>query len=171
MTYPFVICDSDWNSVGYNDELHTPVIDGTNYQGISLKFSQYWYPLGTDQGLVDVSIDGGGTWNNVATYTSTTIQEDTSIDISALADGQPQIMVRWVYLTGGTWQWWWIVDNVVLDGLPTTPGIYLTPATEAASGTPDHLLDLQQNRNQKPQGHCERLLHGQYLGRQLPGLG
>lgn len=84
-----------------NADLATGV-DASLATSVSLEF---WYlcagAAGTSYGTVHVSVDGGSTWTNVATYSGVSTWTQETLDISAVAAGQSSVIVRFQWQNGG----------------------------------------------------------------------
>ncbi|MCK4255263.1 lamin tail domain-containing protein, partial [candidate division WOR-3 bacterium] len=123
----FPICDSDyWSSTLFDEELITPSIDCSGYGSVLLSFSSsYENYAGYDWAYVDVSNDGGATWTNVIAWNEDHGDEPVeNLDISAEAAGYSDVKIRFNYDTEGeTWLWYWMIDNVTLEGEPQCPVI------------------------------------------------
>lgn len=114
----FAIVDSDWYGSGNNQdtEMWTPVMDLTSLSSVLLEFDHQfdWYSSGlNEKGDVDVSNDGGATWTNVWSVSGGDFSGHVVVDITALAAGQPDVMVRFHYYDA-EWEFWWQVDNVFI---------------------------------------------------------
>ena len=97
--------------------LVSPSFDCSGYTTIVLEFLHYYRHLGSGSGTVEVSVDGGTTWTPVATYTSTSGNGDlVSLDISAEAAGEADVMIRFYYDDAGSWAWYWLLDDVAVYG-------------------------------------------------------
>jgi len=104
--------------------LTTGVIDASNASGVTLEF-QRW--LGVENSTYDhasVEVFDGTSWQQVWNHTSTTSFTDTSwqaqsFDISAYADGNPNLQIRWIMGTTDVSVTYcgWNIDDVVLKGL------------------------------------------------------
>jgi hypothetical protein len=106
--------------------LTTTVIDCSELSSVSLKF---WRWLGVEQSLYDhayvrVSKDGTNyttVWQNSASIgdVAWSLQE---FDISAIADGQATVYVRWTMgITDGSWQFCgWNIDDIEIWGVQAT---------------------------------------------------
>ena len=136
--------------------LTTPAIDCSAYEDIHLA---YWRWLGVeepsyDRAAIEVSGDNGSTWTEVY-RNSGTINDGAwakyTIDISALADGQSQVKIRWVMgWTDGSWQYCgWNIDDIALNspGLVDSKTVSITSgaitaakAAAAASGDPYYMV-------------------------------
>ena len=101
---------------------------------------------------VDVSIDGGETWQNVfrrvapsrveADPIASTENSDgyfgrLHIDITEPAAGQPEVIIRWRHFEPN-WDWWIAIDNVVVDDVPAGQGgdVFLLGRQDFAAGIP-----------------------------------
>ena len=77
-------------------------VDASLASSVSLEF---WYlcagAAGTSYGTVHVSIDGGTTWTNVGTYAGVSNWTQETIDISLIAAGQPNVLIRFQWQNGG----------------------------------------------------------------------
>ncbi len=78
---------------------------GLNALSASSVFVEFWYlcagAAGTSYGSAHVSVDGGLTWTNVATYSGVTSWTQETLDISAIAAGQSDVRVRFQWQNGG----------------------------------------------------------------------
>lgn len=126
---------------GASRDLITPSIDCSGsttvwlHTDVSLKLNDG----GAVVGLVDVSNDNGATWNTVFQRSGfarsdngyTTYLEDNTntgdfygrldLDISAYAAGQSDVKIRYRYFEQND-DWWFFVDNVVVDDQPLVAG-------------------------------------------------
>jgi subtilisin family serine protease len=111
------IADSDYAGPGVsmNTELRTSSLDFSALPTVKLRFKTHfaYYSGGTAEVAdVDVSADGGVTWNNVWRRTTGLSGPSTQeIDISALAAGQPNVLIRFHYYNA-TFDGYWEVDDV-----------------------------------------------------------
>ena len=111
----------------------TPAMDASSYTDVTLSFYRW---LGVEQATYDqASIqasNNGSTWTTVWDHTGSDIIDNSwtlqTIDISAVADGQSTVYIRWgMGPTDGsvTYPGWNIDDVVVTGTLAFPPGIYL----------------------------------------------
>lgn len=130
----FMIVDSDWaGSVNMDEELVTDIIDCSNYENITLAFKHdfRWYFQPPSE-ICDVDIRvNGGSWQNLARYTNGNASGVVNLDISAIADGQANVQIRWHYYDAN-YDWYWGIDDVVLLGV-AVPSLGIT----VTSGYPD----------------------------------
>jgi len=96
-------------------------IDASMYQTVWLEFDNDWQALtSTDFGMVDVSTDGGTTWQNVLTFDDVDVRNThENWDLTALV-ALSTFDIRFVSIQPG-WHWWWAVDNVSIYGLDIIP--------------------------------------------------
>ena len=136
------IADSDYWYDPMNTDLISPVIDCTGWSDVYLAFdTDYENYAGYDWAKVYVrSSATGGSWVNVLAW-----NEDhpgplnVNLDISAYADNQPDLQVRFNYDTKGEeWLWWWEVDNVEVCGSVAPPA----PPARVPALTPIGLIAL-----------------------------
>jgi len=114
---PFAIADSDWAGlVEMDTELITPSLDLTGLSRASLRFDhKFVHYSGDESGRVDISLDGGSTWTNLATYQGQDLVGQVVLDIS-FAAGQSNVKIRFHY-ANAYYDWFWAVDNVRVLGL------------------------------------------------------
>jgi hypothetical protein len=136
LSAPFAIADSDINSSAvFDTDLISPTIDCTGYIGTTLSFGSIFVKWATDHGTVAVSNDNGGTWTQIAEFTSGDADSVKLYDIAAIADDESEVKIKFHYDTGGsTFQYFWAVDNVSVDGYGT--GADLIPDTADGMGNP-----------------------------------
>jgi hypothetical protein len=117
---------------GQSTATHTG-IDATNYGTVWLEFDNDWQALGsTDFAYVDVSTDGGSSWQNVLTFDVTDVRNTHEMwDLTTLVAGSV-FDIRFKTVQPG-WDWWWAVDNICIIGTDPVP-VELTSFTAKASG-------------------------------------
>jgi hypothetical protein len=116
------IADSDaLNASGpsYDTSLSTPFLDLSTVASVNLDFTANYQHYIDDAFDVDVSTDGGGTWNTVLHWTDdhgshdATPGEDVSLNLTALAAGKSNVQIRFRYYSlTSNWDWYAEVDNV-----------------------------------------------------------
>ncbi len=137
-TGEFVIADSDCSGSGalWNDSLITPAIDASNYTDVKLYFTHdftFCSGYGDDYAIIDVSNDGGTTWNNVVSWTGTSRAGLEEIDVSTWVDSQANVKFRFTYT--GNYDYWWGIDNLQLIGLmPAEPAQIIDFVGDALQG-------------------------------------
>lgn len=102
--------------------LTTPEIAVGDADDVTLKFDSSFRPYPTMQGLVDVSFDGGSSWDNLLTLNDETVEGGTSslaranvvesLDISTGANDS--MLIRFGMVDAGN-DWWWAIDNVSVE--------------------------------------------------------
>ena len=110
----FAIIDSDYaGATTINTILRSPVYDMSSTSKVTLSFKQSFRHLQTEIADVDVSINNGYTWINVYRLQGQDVLGPNAqeIDISSIAAGQPQVMVRFHYY-GANDEWYWQIDDV-----------------------------------------------------------
>ena len=110
-------------------ELRTPVLDFSGFGTAFIEFKDdfYWWSGGSNEfAAVDVSTNGGaGPWTNLWWWSYGDHSDTVDLNISDVAAGQSNVMIRFHYY-GAWWEYWWEVDEVVAygerdtdrDGLP-----------------------------------------------------
>jgi hypothetical protein len=113
--------DGDYANYMAPTSLTTPAIDMTHILASQLRFSRWLGVEGTDTAAVEISTDGT-TWTQLWANTGQVMDNAWTVqvfDISAIADGQPAVYVRWVmgptdgsYTAPG-----WNIDDVQIWGV------------------------------------------------------
>jgi leucyl aminopeptidase len=120
---PFVIVDSDnaGTSATQDESLIGPVLDASQCSQVTLEFSNQfrWYSGGLDErGDVDVSTDGGATWQNVLRLDGGSdgysAPNTKSVDITAAIVANPSSFEFRFRYYQAQYEWWWAVDNVLV---------------------------------------------------------
>jgi hypothetical protein len=105
---------------------YTPQINCTGIPAVTLEFEQRYRAFNSDKVYVEVSGNNGGAWtqyeiNTALAGNGPTIQELYTMDISAVAGGQAQVLIRfrWEELSGdnlyGSGYGWGIDDFMVYE--------------------------------------------------------
>ena len=112
---PFIIVDSDAaGAVDMDERLISPLIDSSASATVLLEFDHYFRPyLGGETADVDVSSNGGGDWQTVATFIAEAggwdAPDHVQIDISAFTS--QFLRVRFRYHDAND-DWYWALDNI-----------------------------------------------------------
>jgi len=142
ITSPFMIIDSDYDGSGktQDDSLVTPALNCGTATLVTLEFDTYYNDYSSqDTAYIDLSINGGSTWStNIATWTadvgSSSTASHQTFSIGG-AIGQSNVKIRFRYV--GKWDWYWMVDNVVVTitgECTSTPADVLYLTATATSG-------------------------------------
>lgn len=121
----FYMSNSDAGGSGSttNTQLISPVFSTMGMTSANLTFEHIYqrWASGDVTVAVDISIDGGATWNVLQAYTSdqgtvTANSQATAAANISLATylNQPNLRIRYNYVA--VWGYYWIVDNVVVSG-------------------------------------------------------
>lgn len=111
----FMTVDSDWaGMVSMDESLTSGIIDCSAYENVTLHFTHYFASCTTEKADIDIRIDYG-TWQNAVRYQNTDASGNVSLDISAIADHQANVEIRFRYWDA-KWEYFWQVDNVRLTG-------------------------------------------------------
>ncbi len=93
-----------------DEELITPSLDCTGVTNITLQFWHYYNAYFSGDAIVEVSTDGGGTWDEIAHFTDTDDEGVKTYDVSAFADNESDVMFRFHYIAFD--EYYWQVDDV-----------------------------------------------------------
>ena len=104
--------DSDYyGPSGVQDtSLVSPVVDMSSLTAPVVGFKQDYNNLG-DIADVDVSVDGGATWETVLHQTSSVCGPREDVVQLPMAAGEPDVQVRF-HNHEADYDWWWMVDDV-----------------------------------------------------------
>ncbi|MBN2571240.1 MAG: T9SS type A sorting domain-containing protein [Ignavibacteriales bacterium] len=92
----------------------------SDYQDTRLEFDMDFQNYGTDDtGFVQVSIDGGYTWDNLDTICADRPAEHILVQLEGV-DGQPDVRLRFWY-SNISLGWYWVIDNVTIYGVNKNP--------------------------------------------------
>jgi len=136
----FMIVDSDWaGAVDMDEELVTHSINCSYYYDMSLKFTHYFRRNADSPeeiGDVDIRVDGGS-WQNLTRYQGGSYSGQVELDVSAIADGEGDVQIRWRYYNANS-DYYWGVDNVQITAkeVPHAP-FAISDTVSAEAGTPE----------------------------------
>jgi hypothetical protein len=138
------VCAADADASGYGTSTLTTLelansLDLTDYSAVNIQFDLDWHALDEDDFCyVDVSNDGGNTWNNVLTYTGTDVRNTHEmIDISLYAANQSDVLFRFESVQPG-WDYWWVIDNVSVYATDVTNNQWYPPENLNVESHPDN---------------------------------
>lgn len=137
----FAVVDSDfYGGAGSQDtELRTPSMDFSTSTTVALHFKTEFVLSLHEIADVDVSQHGpAGPWINVWRRTTDLFgPSDVDLDITPLAAGRANVMVRFHYYNAA-WAWWWEVDDVVVGppgcSPPASGGLVVGNVADANGG-------------------------------------
>ncbi|MFJ5895780.1 carboxypeptidase regulatory-like domain-containing protein [Streptomyces sp. NPDC093064] len=133
----FAMADSDHYGSGKKQDssLISPVFDLTGNSSPQLSFDTDYKSYSGQTGTVDVTTDGGATWTNVWTRTTTlTGPSHVEVPLAAYA-GKSGVQLRFHFTA--TWGYWWALDNVFVGKRayePVTGGLVAGTVTDANTG-------------------------------------
>ena len=109
-------------------------LDCTQYDVVTIEFDNDWNILDAqDEAHVEVSTNGGTVWVGVWDQIGADIRNThESVNISSLAAGNSNIMIRIRSVQPG-WDWWWVLDNFCVYGMYVVP-VELTFFTASSNG-------------------------------------
>ncbi len=116
----FVDSDANGNGTHLIETLESPAFDGTGFASVVLEFDHYFRSVSAgDSGVVEVW--DGAQWQQVVIFNDITGSvggfsnpDHQTIDITVYAN--PAMQVRFHYDDNNSWAWYWLVDNVVVNG-------------------------------------------------------
>lgn len=104
----------------FNTYALTPSVDlSTILPGTArIAFDSFWRNETTQMGRVEVSYDGGSTFNTLKTYNSAALGDgviiDERVDLAVDNPASGSMVFRLAY-TDASNDWWWAVDNVTVS--------------------------------------------------------
>ncbi len=127
------IADSDWcgPNTTMNTSLVSPELDVSGAVSVKLFFRSDFNDFGgSDQGIVEVSTDGGRSWQTAFIYDRADFRgpREEIVDLTQFLNG-PSLKIRFTYVSPG-WHWWWQVDDVwVVAKVLSPPDIDVQPSS------------------------------------------
>jgi hypothetical protein len=124
--------DDKCNCNKSKDYLILPAIDLSGQTSVWMKFDLYFwdatYGGAPEDATVEASLDGGATWQIMATLKGAdTWQKDYAVDLSSLA-GNNNVLLAFHYNDGGGWLFGCAIDNVTVF-VPYNRDVKLASAT------------------------------------------
>jgi VCBS repeat-containing protein len=134
----------DYVSISPTNPMNTAFISpsvslaGLNQNSLTLEFDSSFRPEELQEAKVEVTYDGGTTWNSLLDYTTGNtggsgakghINEHLTLDANNPA-GATAAQFRFSYLKAGN-DWWWTIDNIKVTGSTPNAGATLTTAVAA----------------------------------------
>jgi len=126
----FALFDSDLYCSGNQNAYLTTAnaINCSGYPGVIVRFEQFYRRFSCET-FVDVSIDNGTTWTeypvnaSLAVNQATTNPTQSSVNISAIAGGEPSVLIRFRFLSntsndGDGCDYAWMIDDVSVEETP-----------------------------------------------------
>ena len=132
-----IVDDSYLGGAALDTELVSPVTDLSGVSNPSLTFDTEEFYWGSDTGTVDLSLDGGSTWNTVWANPPGGMQATTVTIPLPQAANQSDVQIRFHFT--GQFGWWWQIDNVLLGVQncdPVPGGLVAGQVTDANTGQP-----------------------------------
>ncbi|WP_178985795.1 CUB domain-containing protein [Winogradskyella helgolandensis] len=132
-TSNFILSDSDDQGLGgnTNTELISPVYSLEFFTSASLSYYHHYNDFGnTDNAQVEISTNGGTTWETTTPLRQYTIDQGDSDDFTKdtidLSDylGQTSLQIRFKYTAA--YDIFWAIDNITLEGEMTIPSSDIT---------------------------------------------
>lgn len=117
----------------------SPSFSLAGYASANLTLNQYYISYSGDATVaVEYSLNGGSTWTTLSSILGTSTggttwsaaSPTTTISLAALV-GQPNVMLRWNYIS--TWGYYWAIDNIVVKANYNTPS-YTWAGISGATG-------------------------------------
>ncbi len=128
--YAYLNSDAYGSGNSQNTDLVTPLIDMTGATNVNLSFNHYFRYYDPSTVTLSYSINGGSTWTQIQSWTSTDTANPLAFDqIIAAVAGQSEVKFKWNYT--GTWGYYWDVDDIAITAQdPIDPP---TATTQTAS--------------------------------------
>ena len=115
----FAIADSDMCGSGTESDtdLDSPAIDASSYSALRISYANDFNDLGS---IAQVQVWDNSSWITVDDISGTDYRgPETRIIHTTVGAGYGNTSVRFHYEAG--WDWWWEVDDVVVDGTNCVP--------------------------------------------------
>ena len=135
--YAYLNSDAYGSGSSQNADLVTPPLNLSPYSSVTLGFKHYFKSYSGSSGTVSYSLNNGTTWTSLATYSSTSSTNPTTVSLAANATaGQAQVKFKWNYV--GTYAYYWAIDDISITGNCTANPVSVSiscPATTVCPGT------------------------------------
>lgn len=118
-----IAVDGVYDNDATNYTLTTPIINCSEYKGTTLEFYRWLNVETATYDHATVEIDNGTGWQVVWQNPTGAFTDGswnlTNIDVSAYADNQPNVQIRWNLNTDGSVQYTgWNIDDITISGVP-----------------------------------------------------
>ncbi|MET8631623.1 kelch repeat-containing protein [Streptomyces sp. NPDC004680] len=134
----FAIVDNWYHPATHDTSLVTPALDFTHQTTPRIGFDTYYldYGFGTQDGYVDLSLDGGATWRTIWTAPDSVVQGHVEIPVPQAAGASG---VKFRFRMTGEYDNYWELDNVFAGTRtcdPVAGGLVAGQVTDANTGAP-----------------------------------
>jgi hypothetical protein len=92
------------------------LFDLSNYATVNLSFNYFFREYSFSSGTLSYSINGGTTWVEIESFTTTSANPALFSQSIPAAAGQSLVKFKWNYM--GAFAWYWAIDDVQITGLP-----------------------------------------------------
>ncbi len=125
------LCGSSGGGSSSTAQLINP-IDATQFLTVTIEWDNDWQAINSsDFAYLDVSTDGGTTWQNVVTFDVTDVRNTHELyDISSMVSLHSFIFR--LKTIQPAWDWWWAIDNIKVMAWNMVP-VELSSFTASAS--------------------------------------
>ena len=133
--YAYLNSDGYGSSGTQNADLVTPTLDLSLFTNVTLQFNHYFKSYSGSSGTLSYSINNGGSWTSISTFTTTSATNPASFSqVIAAVAGQANVKFKWNYT--GAYGYYWGIDNISITGtLASIPAVTTTAASAIASTT------------------------------------
>jgi len=115
--YAYLDSDAYGNGNNQNTDLITPRFNLSNYDDVVLSFDHFFRQYQSSTASVHYSIDNGATWTQITEWTTSTTNPTSFSQAVPAVNGQSHVKFKWKYV--GAWDWYWSVDNIIVNGTRT----------------------------------------------------
>ncbi|WP_415648506.1 S8 family serine peptidase [Stackebrandtia soli] len=136
----FAIADDDYlgSGVPLDSDLISPVFDLTAANTPALTFASDYYHLTGSSATVSITTDGGATWTELWKKTASDRGKTVSLDLASYASAT-EAQVKFTYLDGNAYAWYWQVDDVQVgtpECVTVDGGLVMGHVLDANTGGP-----------------------------------
>ncbi|MBE0661293.1 MAG: S8 family serine peptidase, partial [Bacteroidales bacterium] len=112
--YAYLDSDGFGSGNSQNSDLLSPLLDLSAYTNITISFVHYFREYTGSTATLAYSINNGTTWTTVQSWTASTVNPATFIQMIPALAGQAAVRIKWNYT--GTWGYYWDVDDIQIAG-------------------------------------------------------
>jgi len=112
----FIDSDAAGSGIDVAGTLTTPALNLSTASHVRVALNHFYRHIGNSFGQILISTDGNS-WEVAYEFTATVGSSSYPLfeyDITDWAAGESEVYIQFLYDDGGSWAWWWEIDNVLV---------------------------------------------------------